>query len=220
MDALLSEVRAAVDGSVEAAQSASALARRPGGVAYSELAAAARAAAAGLRAAEGRLRGARAALEGGSAFPGASGGSSSGAQRQLARWERRVRSARRDLAAAGGRAVLVMGDPDVRGGAVGGGARALRAAREMSDALRRSKDMVAQSLERAARLSGVLAEDRESLRRTGREHGAMDGQLVETQRRLKSIRRQEERDRALLYASVAWFHLVALYVVLKRLMVL
>uniref|UniRef100_A0A7S1TXF7 Sec20 C-terminal domain-containing protein n=1 Tax=Phaeomonas parva TaxID=124430 RepID=A0A7S1TXF7_9STRA len=97
---------------------------------------------------------------------------------------------------------------------------ALATAQDITKTLRRSTQVMKASLDRTGFLADALADDAASLERTRDGHEELMSQLEAARKRLIEVQRQEQRDRYMLYLSVAWFSGVVVFILLRRLYII
>ncbi len=90
-------------------------------------------------------------------------------------------------------------------------------ARAITASLRRSANTMGSNVSSANAAVGALAEDGDSIRETLNEHKVdLKQGLVQTKLRLSKVKTIEQRERMMIWSSVAFFTIVAFYIIAKR----
>ena len=98
----------------------------------------------------------------------------------------------------------------------GSSASAREEARGIADSLLRTKAIMKQELERVSHVTDAIGSDGAMLRGTRETHEGTGNTVGGAKRALRALKAQERRDTGLLWASVAFFYLAALYVFWTR----
>ena len=136
----------------------------------------------------------------------------------------KVRAGAAELEAAE-RAALLLGGADGNGGGGGEGSAAGRlsaraatqASRDATASLRRTRELMAQELERSDLQLRMLHDQGAELKSTLRDHHGLTGTLSTGRRALSRLQRRDFTDRVLMILGFLFFLLVVLHILKKRL---
>eukprot|EP00735_Rhodelphis_limneticus_P014993 TRINITY_DN9121_c0_g1::TRINITY_DN9121_c0_g1_i1::g.12564::m.12564 TRINITY_DN9121_c0_g1::TRINITY_DN9121_c0_g1_i1::g.12564 ORF type:complete len:284 (+),score=22.34,Sec20/PF03908.8/5.1e+02,Sec20/PF03908.8/4.2e-16,Syntaxin/PF00804.20/0.43,Syntaxin/PF00804.20/1.5e+03 TRINITY_DN9121_c0_g1_i1:44-853(+) len=112
---------------------------------------------------------------------------------------------------------LLRGSADVRQRKTLDGKAAVGKSRDITETLRRTREVMAQELERSSATSALIDEGSSTLNRTVDQHRTIDNSLGLASSLIRDLQKRDRLERVLLVIGIAFFSLVVLFILYRRL---